>query len=202
MPPGWVTRWRVRAGYPLAILYLLLATPTPRAIAIGAAIAVIGLAIRASAAGHLRKLETLTTTGPYAWTRNPLYLGSTFLAAGFAVAGHSWWAALVIAAYFAIFYPAVMKKEEAELHIRYGASFDEYANTVPLFFPKPPRRANGKGAADSGSAANARSPISTERVASSRSAFSVDQYRRNREYQAALGVLFALALVYFRMMLR
>ena len=117
------------------------------------------------------------------------------------VRGHSWWAALVIAAYFAIFYPAVMKKEEAELHIRYGAAFDEYAKTVPLFFPKPPRRANGRVAASS-NAADARGPVSPEAVASPRSAVSVDQYRRNREYQAALGVLFALALVYFRMMLR
>lgn len=185
MPAGWVTRWRVRAGYPLAILFLYLATPTPRAIAIGAAIAIVGLAIRASAAGHLRKLETLTTTGPYAWTRNPLYLGSTFLAAGFAVAGHSWWAALVIAVYFAIFYPAVMKKEEAELHIRYGAAFDDYAKKVPLFSPKPPRLTVEPGTASSTSAG-----------------FSFEQYRRNREYQAALGVVFALALVYFRMMLR
>lgn len=184
MPAGWVTRWRVRAGYPLAVLYLVFATPTPRAIAIGAAIAIIGLAIRASAAGHLRKLETLTTTGPYAWTRNPLYLGSTFLAAGFAVASHSWWAALVIAVYFTVFYPAVMKKEEAELHARYGAAFDDYARTVPLFWPKPPSR----------KAANP--------TMQPRRGFSWDQYRRNREYQAAFGVVFAIALVWIRMNLK
>jgi hypothetical protein len=198
MPAGWVTRWRVRAGYPLAILFLYFATPTPRAIAIGAAIAVVGLAIRASAAGHLRKLETLTTSGPYAWTRNPLYLGSTFLAAGFAVAGHSWWAALVIATYFAVFYPAVMKKEEAELHTRYGASFDDYAQKVPLFWPKPPRSAAAGGnVSDVGHAT-----VASSTRTPSRAGFSVDQYRRNREYQAALGVLFALALVWFRMKLR
>jgi protein-S-isoprenylcysteine O-methyltransferase Ste14 len=195
MPAGWVTRWRVRAGYPLALLYLFFAAPTPGAIAIGAAIAVVGLAIRAAAAGHLRKLETLTTSGPYAWTRNPLYLGSSFLAAGFAVAGHSWWAAFVIAAYFAVFYPAVMKKEEIELHIRYGAAFDDYAKKVPLFWPKPPRRATGE-AADSSKAAGSAPAISP------RAGFSFHQYRRNREYQAALGVLFALALVWLRMKLR
>lgn len=128
------SRWRVRAGYPLAILFLYLASPTPSAIAIGAAIAAGGLVVRGAAAGHLRKLETLTTSGPYAWMRNPLYFGSALLAAGFAVAGHSPWAALVLIAYFGTFYPVVMKKEEGELRERYGAAFVAYAERVPLFF--------------------------------------------------------------------
>ncbi len=141
------SRWRVRAGYPLAILFLYLASPTPSAIAIGAAIAAIGLVVRGAAAGHLRKLETLTTSGPYAWMRNPLYFGSALLAAGFAVAGHSPWAALVLVAYFGIFYPVVMKKEEGELRERYGAAFIEYAKRVPLFFPWPPQRGHSETAA-------------------------------------------------------
>jgi protein-S-isoprenylcysteine O-methyltransferase Ste14 len=180
MAGSWVTRWRVRAGYPLSILYIVLAAPTIAFIAIGAVVAAVGLIIRAAAAGHLRKLETLTTSGPYAWTRNPLYLGSSLLAAGFAIAGGSPWSALVIAAYFLSFYPAVMKKEEAELHVRYGQSFDEYAACVPLFWPRPPHRASGAGEAR----------------------FSWQQYRRNREYQAAIGVLGALLLVYLRMLVR
>ena len=117
--PRFVTRWRVRTGYPLAILYWWLARPTYRSILIGALVAVIGLLVRASAAGHLRKSEALTTTGPYAWTRNPLYLGSSLMAAGFAVAGNSWWGALVLIAYFCIFYPAVMHNKEVELQQRY-----------------------------------------------------------------------------------
>jgi len=183
--PRFVTRWRVRTGYPLAILYWWLARPTYESILAGAIIAILGLLIRASAAGHLRKSEALTTTGPYAWTRNPLYLGSSLMAAGFAVAGNSWWSALVLIAYFCVFYPAVMRNEEAELQRRYGAAFLEYAKRVPLFFPLPPRHAPAHSAA-------------THTTAH----FSWPQYRRNREYQAALGVLGALFLVWLRLKLR
>jgi protein-S-isoprenylcysteine O-methyltransferase Ste14 len=174
------SRWRVRAGYPLAILFLYLAAPTPLAIGIGAAIAAAGLVVRGAAAGHLRKLQTLTTSGPYAWMRNPLYFGSALLAGGFAVAGHSIWAALVPIAYFLTFYPVVMKKEEGELRERYGAAFIEYAERVPLFFPRPPRRGGRLPARDS-------------------NGFSWEQYKRNREYQAALGALLALAVLWLRM---
>jgi len=180
--PRFVTRWRVRAGYPLAILYWWLARPSYRSILIGAVIAIIGLAVRASAAGHLRKIQALTTTGPYAWTRNPLYLGSAIMAAGFAVAGNSWWSALVLIVYFCAFYPAVMRNEESELRERYGDAFTAYASRVPLFFPLPPRRSSEHTSASSG--------------------FSFAQYRRNREYQAALGVFGALFLVWLRMKLR
>ena|ERR1700733_6159357 len=181
--PRFVTRWRVRAGYPLAILYWWLARPSYRSILIGAIIAIIGLAVRATAAGHLRKIQSLTTTGPYAWTRNPLYLGSAIMAAGFAVAGNSWWSALVLIAYFCAFYPAVMRNEESELRERYGDAFAAYAARVPLFFPRRPRQT---------------SPNSEDTSAH----FSFTQYRRNREYQAALGVFGALFLVWLRMKLR
>jgi protein-S-isoprenylcysteine O-methyltransferase Ste14 len=179
---NFLSRWRVRAGYPLAILFLYLASPTMESTAVGAMIAAAGLIVRGAAAGHLRKLETLTTTGPYAWMRNPLYFGSALMAAGFAVAGHSPWAALVIVAYFVAFYPMVMKKEEAELRERYGAAFVEYAKRVPLFFPLPP---HGSGAPESGPAGG----------------FSWDRYLKNREYQAALGAILALAVLWVRMYL-
>jgi protein-S-isoprenylcysteine O-methyltransferase Ste14 len=184
MAGSWVTRWRVRAGYPLSILYIFLATPTLTLIAIGAAIAAVGLIIRATASGHLRKLQTLTTSGPYAWTRNPLYLGSSFLAAGFGIASGSLWCALILAAYFLTFYPAVMKIERGELHVRYGSEFDAYAARVPLFWPRPPSKGAGLPAGD--------------KVAG----FSWEQYRRNREYQAGIGVVGALALLCARMIIR
>ncbi len=184
MAGAWVTRWRVRAGYPISILYIILATPTVGFIAAGAAIAAVGLIIRGAAAGHLRKLETLTTSGPYAWTRNPLYLGSSLLAAGFAVAGGSIWSALVIAVYFLVFYPAVMRKEEADLRVRYGSALDEYAARVPLFLPRPPKRGSAYPAARDNKS------------------FSWEQYRRNREFQAVIGALGALVLVWLRMYLR
>ncbi len=182
MASSFFTRWRVRAGYPLAILFLYLASPTPLAIALGAVIAAAGLVVRGAAAGHLRKLETLTTSGPYAWVRNPLYFGSALLAGGFAVAGHSLWAALVLVAYFGTFYPVVMKKEEGELRERYGAAFIEYAKRVPLFFPRSPRRSG----APQPNAVNG---------------FSWEQYKRNREYQAALGAIVALGVLWLRMYL-
>lgn len=177
MPAGelWM-RWRVRVGYPVALVYALLAKPAVWTIAAGAAIAVLGLLVRARAAGHLRKHEALSTGGPYAYTRNPLYFGSALLAAGFLVAGRSWLAALVVGAYFALFYAAVMRREERELRAHYGAAFDEYAARVPLFWPR-------------------RTPAGT-----ARSDFSWELYRRNREYQAALGTLAGLLLLWGKML--
>jgi len=167
-------RWRVRAGYPLGVAFLVLATPTPMLIASGAVVGAIGLAIRAAAAGHLRKHEQLSTSGPYSWTRNPLYFGSVLLAAGMMIAGGSWMSAALVAAYIGLFYPPVMRREEAELRARYGAEFDAYAARVPLFFPMPPRR-----------------PEPGE--------FSWAQYQRNREYQALGGFIAALAALWARL---
>src|SRR6202046_1454335 len=128
-------RWRVRVGYPVAVLYWLLATPTPRWIAIGAAVAALGLLVRAAASGELRKNQELATSGIYARTRNPLYLGSAILAAGFIIAGHSLWAGLLVAVYFSVFYYAVMRNGEEELRGAFGDAFRQYSATVPLFFP-------------------------------------------------------------------
>lgn len=177
MPAGdlWM-RWRVRVGYPVALVCAILAKPALWSIGAGALIALLGLWIRARAAGHLRKHEALSTTGPYAFTRNPLYFGSALLAAGFLVAGRSWPAAVVVGAYFALFYAAVMRREERELRAHYGAAFDEYAARVPLFWPRlTPAEA-------------------------ARSDFSWELYRRNREYQAALGTLAGLLLLWGKML--
>jgi protein-S-isoprenylcysteine O-methyltransferase Ste14 len=174
--PAFWTRWRVRVGYSVALAYLWFASPTWKFIAAGAAIAVLGLFMRALAAGHLRKWEGLATSGPYACTRNPLYFGSMLLAVGFAVASHSWVGAALIAGYFAAFYPAVIKREEAELRARYGRAYQDYAARVPLFWPRIPRQR----------------PAPFEQ-------FSWPLYRRNREYQAALGFVLGLALLVLRM---
>src|SRR6476619_4853513 len=94
-------RWRVRLGYVLAVFVLLFARPTPRSVMIGAAVGLVGLWIRAFAAGYLHKQAVLTVTGPYAYTRNPLYLGSAVLAVGAATATRSWVSAAILLAYFA-----------------------------------------------------------------------------------------------------
>ena len=166
-------RWRVRLGYPLALLVLWLARPTPGSIAVGAALGAIGLLIRAAAAGHLHKQEMLTMSGPYAYTRNPLYFGSCVLVLGVAVAAHSWLAASVLCGYFALFYSVVMRREEREMFQHHGAAFQEYARKVPLFFPRfvPAKIA----VAGSGS-------------------FSFVQYKKNREYRAAIGFVLLLAI--------
>ncbi len=177
---GWI-RWRVRAGYPVAVVCFLLAHPTPVSLGVGAGIALLGLAIRAAAAGRLHKHERLAVAGPYAHTRNPLYLGSVALGVGFAVATHSWIGAILLAAYFAAFYPAVMRREEKELAHAYGAAFDQYAAQVPLFWPRMRPTASHPSA---------------------RTVFSWVQYRRNREYQAAVGFLSAIGLLWLRMLLR
>jgi len=167
--PGWA-RWRAPIGYPAAALCLWLARPTFGSIAAGAALIVAGLLIRAVAAGHLRKREALAHTGPYAFTRNPLYLGSALLAAGFALASRSWVVAAMVAAYFGIFYAQVMRREAWELREQYGKAFDDYAASVPLFWPKFRAQTSPNG-----------------------TRFSFQQYVRNREYQAAIGAALTIA---------
>jgi protein-S-isoprenylcysteine O-methyltransferase Ste14 len=178
-------RWRVRLGYPVAVIFLVLARPFPRSIVIGGLVAAFGLLVRGSAAGHLRKDEQLATTGPYAVTRNPLYLGSSLLAAGFIIAGYSLWAGLIVGLYFAVFYYAVIRNEEQDLRKNFGAQFEDYATRVPLFFPRP----------------RARSDEISE-VKSPQNSFSWARYSRNREYQALLGAVAALVALWLRMWVR
>jgi protein-S-isoprenylcysteine O-methyltransferase Ste14 len=174
-------RWRVRVGYLLSIVVFFLAHPTPKTIAIGGFVGLIGLWVRGLAAGHLHKQEMLTVSGPYAHTRNPLYFGSAILTVGAAVAMNSWIAAVLLLAYFAVFYSVVMRKEEGELRFHHGAAFEEYAKTVPLFFPRVTAAKLGLG---------------VER------AFSFAQYKKNREYRAAIGFLLLLVLLVIEWRLR
>jgi len=178
-------RWRVRTGYPVAVIFLLLAAPTPLSILMGGTVTLLGVVIRGASSGYLRKYEELATTGPYAHTRNPLYFGSAFIAAGFAIAGHSWIAGLFVIAYFAVFYTAVMRNEENDLRSRFGAVFNAYSASVPLFFPCIAARR-------------------TTLPQSSRPArtFSWPQYRRNREYNALIGTVAGLAVMWLRMWIR
>ncbi len=171
-------RWRVRLGYPVALAGLWFAQPTPRWILIGAGIAVIGLVVRGAAAGHLRKNQQLATSGLYAYTRNPLYLGSALLAAGFLAAAHSPLSTVVLVGYFAVSYPPVIRREAAEMRSRYGKAFQEYAARVPLFLPR----------------------LTPGLESSERFSWAV--YRRNREYEALVGVAAAIALLWLRMRLR
>jgi protein-S-isoprenylcysteine O-methyltransferase Ste14 len=173
----WI-RWRVRVGYPVGIAAFWFARPQMKWLICGVGIAICGLLLRGYAAGHLRKHKQLAISGPYAFTRNPLYLGSVLLAAGFSVASHSWISTLLLAAYLAIFYPVVIRREQAELKTLYGAAFVEYASQVPAFWPRflPATASTGK--------------------------FSWPLYRRNREYEAAIGLAVAMAILWFLMLYR
>jgi protein-S-isoprenylcysteine O-methyltransferase Ste14 len=171
---GFFARWRVRLGYPLVIVVLFFAGPTPRSILAGALVGAIGLWLRAFAAGYLHKQEVLTVTGPYAYTRNPLYLGSAILTVGAGIAARSWISAVILFVYFALFYSIVMRREEKELYLRHGAAFEQYARAVPLFIPR--LTALKVPLAFAGS-------------------FTLAQYKKNHEWQAAAGYLFLLAVL-------
>jgi protein-S-isoprenylcysteine O-methyltransferase Ste14 len=130
------SRLRVPFGYLLGIVVVALAHPTQASLAAGGAIAAAGEAIRLWASGHIDKTRALATGGPYAHTRNPLYVGSFVMAIGVAVAAASPWAALAVAVYFAAFYPSVMREEAAFLRGRFPEEYGAWARKVPLFLPR------------------------------------------------------------------
>lgn len=173
----WI-KWRVRVGYPVGIAAFWFARPQWNWLLCGVSVAICGLLLRGYAAGHLRKHKQLAISGPYAFTRNPLYLGSVLLATGFSVASHSWISAALLAAYLVIFYPVVIRREQAELKKLYGDAFVNYASQVPAFWPRLTPAA-----------------ASTEH-------FSWPLYRQNREYEAAIGLAVAMAILWLLMLWR
>src|SRR6202050_1830253 len=108
-------RIRVPLGFLFAVLYFWLARPAWRSLALGAILVVPGLLVRALASGHVRKNEALATSGPYAYARNPLYLGSLLIGLGFAVAARSWGVGVVLVVMFLAIYLPVIRDEEAFL---------------------------------------------------------------------------------------
>jgi protein-S-isoprenylcysteine O-methyltransferase Ste14 len=129
-------RVRLPLGFILGITYLIFAQPTPLALAVGGAIALIGVIIRGWASGHISKNERLATTGPYAHTRNPLYFGSFLIAAGFAIAAHLALLLLVVA-FFVLIYAPTMQREQANISGRFPAAYQAYVANVPAFVPRP-----------------------------------------------------------------
>jgi protein-S-isoprenylcysteine O-methyltransferase Ste14 len=167
-------RWRVPLGFVCAAIFFLLSRPRPLTLAAGAAIALPGLLLRAWATGHLRKNDALAITGPYAYTRNPLYLGSFLMGVGFTVASGRLVLGILFAALFLGIYVPVMGVESATLAKLFGGSYQNYFRAVPLLFPRlSPYR--------DGTENNAR--------------FNVALYKRYREYQAAIGLIVAWVLL-------
>jgi hypothetical protein len=121
-----IARLRVPLGYVLGAAALWLASPTPRSLAAGAAVGAIGEALRIWAAGHLEKGREVTSSGPYALTRHPLYAGSTIIGAGLAIAANSLAVAALVVAYLAITITAAIRSEEAHLTDKFGAEYPAY----------------------------------------------------------------------------
>ncbi len=127
-------RVRVPLGFVFAIFYLWRAKPTWRLLIAGALIASMGIVVRAVASGHVKKNRELTVTGPYAYVRNPLYLGSIVIAIGFAVAARDVWVAIVILAMFVLIYVPVIRAEETFLRKQFPG-YDDYARRAPSLLP-------------------------------------------------------------------
>ena len=158
---GRVARFRVLLGFILAAAFAWFSRPVGWSLAAGLPLAVLGLALRAWAAGCLAKDRQLATGGPYAYTRNPLYLGTLVVAAGLALAARSLGLAALFAAFFVLVYLPVIQNEQQHLG-KLFPQYPSYAAAVPALWP----RFRG-----------ARGPR----------AFQWSLYRKNQEYQAAAG---------------
>ena len=167
------SRYRVAAGWVLGVLVLVLARPGLRSILLGLPLVVLGEAARLWASGHIEKTLKLATGGPYAHSRNPLYVGSLLLALGVAVACASPWVVLAVALYFLAFYPAVMREEAGFLRKKFPV-YAGWEAEVPLFWPRllpgGPRE----------------------------SRFDWARVRRNREWRTAAALPLLAALLYAR----
>jgi protein-S-isoprenylcysteine O-methyltransferase Ste14 len=131
------SRYRVPAGWLVGLVVVALARPTTWSWLVGLPLACAGEALRIWASGHIEKTKRLATGGPYAHSRNPLYLGSLLIALGVAVACASPWVVLAVAGYFLAFYPRVMREEAAYLSGKFADGYAAWADAVPLFWPRP-----------------------------------------------------------------
>lgn len=165
-----VAKLRVPAGFLLAAAFLWLSEPSPLSLAAGLMLSMLGLALRAWAAGHLEKNLALAESGPYAHLRNPLYVGTMIVATGFVVASRRWELAALFAAVFALIYLPVVELEEQHLRKLFPA-YAEYSARVPKLIPRIRARA-----------------AVTRR-------FQLRLYRRNREYEALAGFLAGAAIL-------
>ena len=168
-------RIRVPLGFLFAVFYFWRARPDWTSLAFGGLVAALGVFLRAMASGHVKKNEELATTGPYAYCRNPRYLGSIIIAIGFAIAARDLWVGLGIVILFTLIYVPVIRSEEAFLRGRF-AEFDDYAQRVPRLVPR------------------------TLWLAGLTAGFSRDLYLQHREYNALIGAAAMLAALVVRML--
>jgi protein-S-isoprenylcysteine O-methyltransferase Ste14 len=165
-------RIRVSLGLISVILFVFAAQPSPRSLLSGIPIAFCGALIRAWASGHLRKNAALATSGPYAYTRNPLYFGSFLMAVGCAVCGGSWWLGSWLIGFFLLVYWPVMKSEAEHMRKLFADEYDQWSANVPLFIPRLTPYHIGPG-----------------------QAFDMQQYLRHREYRASIGLAIVIGIL-------
>jgi protein-S-isoprenylcysteine O-methyltransferase Ste14 len=121
-----IARLRVPLGFVFGVVVMMLASPTPRTLMMGALVALLGEGVRVWAAGHLEKGREVTSSGPYAITRHPLYLGSTLIGVGLAIAAADPIVAAIVLGYLALTLTAAIRTEEAHLTEKFGAMYPEY----------------------------------------------------------------------------
>jgi protein-S-isoprenylcysteine O-methyltransferase Ste14 len=184
LPPTAPSTWsrvarriRVPLGFIFAIVYVWLARPTKPSLIAGALALLPGLVLRGMASGHVQKDKQLTTSGPYAYTRNPLYLGSLMLAAGFAIAARNWWIVVIMILMFAIIYIPVIAGEERYLRQTFS-DYADYSRQVPRIFPRLTPYRSGQ------------------------SAYSSARYWKHREYQASIGCAVVLAILVIKLVVK
>lgn len=177
-----VRRFRVPLGFLFAVAFLLFARPTLSSLLWSLLLVVPGLWLRGYAAGYVNKNAEITQTGPYAWTRNPLYLGSLLAAVGFVGAGRNVWLLLALLLLFAAIYGPVIWSEEQFLLRRFPA-YADYMRAVPRLVPSPLRH------------------LRTD-AANGGAGFSPERYRRHREYNSAVGAALLYAVLFLLLWLR
>jgi protein-S-isoprenylcysteine O-methyltransferase Ste14 len=121
-----IARWRVTLGFLTAAIVIAIARPSPRSLLIGGLIAAVGELVRIWAAGHLHKGQEITQSGPYRFTRHPLYAGSAIMAFGVAVAAHNWIAIPIVIVYLAVTLTAAIQTEEASLDEKFEGAYSDY----------------------------------------------------------------------------
>jgi len=166
-----VAKLRVPGGFLMVAAFLWLSTPTWTSLAWGLPVSVMGLALRAWAAGHLEKNRMLAESGPYAYVRNPLYIGTLSVAAGFVIASRRWELGVLFAAVFLLIYLPVVELEEQHLRSLFP-EYADYAKRVPRLWP----RFTGHSSKH----------------------FRIEVYVRNQEYQALLGFLIGVAVLIWK----
>ena len=158
-----VARLRVPSGFLIVAVFAWFSHPTAASLAAGAPVSLLGLGLRAWAAGCLAKDRELATGGPYAYTRNPLYIGTLLVAVGLVAASRNVLLGALFAAVFTLVYLPVIQNEQQHLRDIFP-EYAAYAARVPALWPR------------------------FRRAEKTANPFRFALYLRNQEYQAGMGL--------------